>query len=889
MRLHSRRCLALLRQNSTVLGALVVSVLWIGVYVTFRQAYVADYREQVKTSVNLGLLLEETTLRTIGEIDKSLFYLRRLIEARLGTIDYHLLISRQDILSEMIVQAAIIDAGGMMRATSASKGPAKPIDLSDREHYRYHVGRDTDELFISKPLIGRASGKWSVQLTRKFRNKEGEFSGVVVASLDPAHLTDFFTTVDLGPRGSISLIGLDGVVRASGGIPDVGLLKLGESIAGSNVFQRMLQGDAGTFSYKAASGDSRVISYRRIRGQPLIVANSFSEPDVYWQAYQTLSAHSTVAAILSVFIFGACMRSAKDQLRIGVMQSRARRSRQRALRTAERLRLTLENITQGIMLVRRDLTIPVINRRTIELLELPSDWQHHPPRFDALIEHLEAQGEFEAEPAPDGTRPPEQWLHDEAIGGQSTYERRRPNGTVLEVRTTVLPGGGFVRTLTDITHRRKAQAEVDRLAREDVVTGLANRREFHEVLERRVNGEPFVLLYLDLDRFKIVNDTLGHPVGDALLQAVAARIRSSIRIEDVAARLGGDEFAVLIDCDGTQETGRAVAERLVKSLSQPYEVDGHQILAGASIGIAIGPRDGSSADVLLKASDLALYAAKAAGRGTYRFFEPTMDEEIRLKRKLEMDLRRALENNEFELHYQPFFDIATKTLLGFEALIRWRHRERGLVSPADFIPIAEETGLMAPIGAWAIGQACHDALSWPEETRVAVNVSSMQFKTGDLSRDVHAALARSGLPAGRLELEITESTLMEQGDATVRVLLGLRALGVSISMDDFGTGYSSLSYLRRFPLNKIKIDRSFVMDLGSSPKVEVIIRSIIDIARTMDMTTTAEGIETPDQLDRLAALGCDVGQGYYFSKPRPVAELQDLIEEACGRAKAKAA
>lgn len=878
MRFLSRRSWSLMRQNSILLGTIMLSVLWTGVFLMFRQATLSDYNEQIKNSANLGLLFEETTLRTIGEIDKSLFYLRRNIEARLGTVDYHMLVSRQDILSEIIVQAAIIDAGGIMRATSASAGPAKPIDLSDREHFRVHVGQDNDDLFISRPMIGRASGKWSVQLTRKFQAKDGSFGGVVVASLDPAHLTKFFAAIDLGPRGAISLIGTDGIVRASGGVANVGVLNLGEDISTSRIFERMRDKETGTFEYETATGERRIVSFRRVRGQPLFVVSTFSETDVHLGAYRSLGAHSIIASILSIIIIGVCVRGAKDQLRLSFMQARSRRSRQRALRAAEQLRLTLENITQGIVLVRRDLTIPVINRRLVELLGLPEDWQRNPPRFDSLVRHLEGKGEFIAEPAPHGTIPVDTSLEAGTAAVQSTYERRRPDGTVLEVRTKTLPGVGFVRTVTDITHRRQAQAEVDRLAREDVVTGLANRRAFHEELDRRGADLPFVLLYLDLDRFKIVNDTLGHPVGDALLKAVGKRIQASIRSDDIAARLGGDEFAVLLATEGTHEAGRVVAERLVHKLSQPYEVEGQQILIGVSVGVAIGPRDGKNADELLKASDMALYSAKAAGRGTYRFYEPSMDEEVRIKRKLEIDLREALISHQFELHYQPFFDIQTKGLVGFEALIRWRHPERGLVPPGDFIPIAEETGLIGPIGAWALKQACRDAMTWPADINVAVNVSSVQFKTGDVVRDVQAALAAAGLPAHRLELEITESTLMEQGDSTVRLLGELRDLGLSISMDDFGTGYSSLSYLRRFPLSKLKIDRSFVMDLGNSTKVEVIIRSIIDIARTMGMTTTAEGIETSDQLDTLCKLGCDIGQGFYFSKPRPLREVAEHLQ-----------
>lgn len=877
MRLTSRRGWALMRQHSVLLCVVVLAVLWAGVYLTFRQTLVSNQRDQTKNSANLALLFEETTLRTIGEVEKMLFYLRRNIEATAGTVDYHHLVSRQDIISETVVQFAIIDATGIMRATSASKGPSKPIDLSDREHFRVHLGSKTDQLFISRPVMGRASGRWSVQLTRKFLDKHGGFGGVVVASLDPEHLANFFTAIDLGPQGAISLVGLDGVVRASGGGSNAGVLGLGENLSGTPLFERMLGGSDGTFTHQTREGDRRTITFRRVRGQPLIVASSFSQSGVEMDAYRTLSAHGSFAALLSLIIIGVCVRSAKDQLRLTFMQSRSRRSRQRALRSAEQLRLTLENITQGIILVRRDWTIPVINRRLIELLDLPEEWQHRPPRFDNLIQHLSSHGEFDVDPAPAGVMPADHWMVPGNTPTQATYERRRPNGTVLEVRTSTLPGGGFVRTLTDITHRRRAQAEVDRLAREDVVTGLANRRAFHEVLERRGTGLPFVLLYLDLDRFKVVNDTLGHPVGDALLRAVGSRILASIREEDVAARLGGDEFAVLLAEPGTEAAGRAVAERLVKRLSQPYEVEGHHIIIGVSIGLAIGPRDGRNADDLLKASDMALYSAKAAGRGTYRVYVPSMDDEVREKRELELDLRRALAYRELELHYQPFFDLATRTVQGFEALIRWRHPERGLISPADFIPIAEESGLIGPIGAWALQKACHDALEWPADTSVAVNVSSVQFKTGDIFRDVLAALGDSGLPAHRLELEITESTLMEQGDATVNVLQELRELGVSISMDDFGTGYSSLSYLRRFPLSKIKIDRSFVMDLETSPNVEVIIKSIIDIARTMQMHTTAEGIETERQYEILTQLGCHIGQGYLLSKPRPIAEIAQLL------------
>jgi diguanylate cyclase (GGDEF)-like protein len=538
-------------------------------------------------------------------------------------------------------------------------------------------------------------------------------------------------------------------------------------------------------------------------------------------------------------------------------------------------------MTQGIMLVTRERDIPVPNEQAVRLLDFPDKFLHSPPKFDDLVHHQATEGEFDMAAVPEGTTPLEYFTRRDAKGGFETYERVRPNGTVLEVRTTALSDGGFVRTFTDITGRKQAQAAVTRLASEDALTGLGNRRLFREELEKYVQPQylnhGFALLLLDLDRFKIVNDTLGHPVGDLLLQAVAERLRKSVRMDNIVARLGGDEFAILLPGATSTKQPEALAERLIEVLSRPYEITAQHIIVGISIGVALAPYDATDPDLLLKACDMALYAAKAAGRGTYKFFHASMAEQVRMKRQVEMDLRQAIDYNQLELHYQPSMNLKLGTIRGIEALMRWRHPAKGLISPIDFIPVAEETGLIVPIGAWAIKTACLQVKTWSEDLKVAVNVSSMQFKSGNLVATVRNILADTDFPPERLELEITESVLMQESQATIDILNQLRALGIKIAMDDFGTGFSSLSYLRSFPLDKIKIDRSFVKDLGVSSGNEVIIRSIIEIAKTLNMTTTAEGVETRQQLIQLRDLGCDDAQGYFLSKPLAIDQLRDFI------------
>ncbi len=468
------------------------------------------------------------------------------------------------------------------------------------------------------------------------------------------------------------------------------------------------------------------------------------------------------------------------------------------------------------------------------------------------------------------------------------------------VQVAFLEDGQWSASFDEVTSRRADEAQAVERAMRDALTGLPSRPLFEKRVLAALGAEPSAcdetdaapleparpdaigpaLMMIDLDRFKAVNDTLGHPVGDAVLRVVAKRLQSVVRPADVMARLGGDEFALLtLEMPERDDLGR-MAARIVDTLGRPYLIDGHLINIGASAGLAVAPDDGADYAQLLRSADLALYHAKQSGRGTFSFFKPDMDRRARARRALEIDLRRALALREFELHYQPQIDLDTNSVVGFEALLRWRHPERGLVSPADFVPLAEEIGLIVPLGEWVMREACCEAMRWPAAVSVAVNVSSHQF--GDTARlvDVIArALEVSGLPGHRLEIEITESVLLRDDQSVLETLHRLREMEVRVAMDDFGTGYSSLSQLHSFPFDKIKIDRSFVKDRGDVASQNAIIRAITALGLSLGISTIAEGVETSDQLRRIRAEGCTSVQGYLFSKPVPADEVAAVLAD----------
>jgi diguanylate cyclase (GGDEF)-like protein len=428
------------------------------------------------------------------------------------------------------------------------------------------------------------------------------------------------------------------------------------------------------------------------------------------------------------------------------------------------------------------------------------------------------------------------------------------------------------------------------MAHHDALTNLANRLLFQERLTEaiaRVNrhGESLAVHCIDLDHFKKVNDSLGHPVGDGLLRAVGERIKKCLRDSDLVARFGGDEFSIVQSPIAGPNDANALARKLIELISRPYELDGQEIVVGASIGIALGPADGGDADTLLRNADMALYRAKAAGRGESHFFEPAMDRQIQARRALELDLRKALGNGELELFYQPLVNVRSGGVSGFEALLRWNHPVRGLVSPVEFIPVAEDIGLIGPLSEWVLRTACVEAMRWPPNVKVAVNLSPVQFRGRGLVQAVVGALAHSGLAPGRLELEITESVLLSETEVNLATLHQLREIGAHISLDDFGTGYSSLSYLRSFPFDKIKIDRSFVHDLVARPDCMAIIRAVVGLGKNLGIATTVEGVETREQFELLRAEGCTEVQGFLFSVPQRASAIAHLMPwQEAGRA-----
>ncbi|MGO8080912.1 EAL domain-containing protein [Rhizobium leguminosarum] len=453
------------------------------------------------------------------------------------------------------------------------------------------------------------------------------------------------------------------------------------------------------------------------------------------------------------------------------------------------------------------------------------------------------------------------------------------DGRVVKISHKPMENGGYVATHEDVTEAVRAEEQIRYMASHDPLTGLPNRTLLREKIDRELalDGKTSAVLCLDLDHFKEVNDTLGHAVGDLLLKAVADRLTDCLHEGDSIARLGGDEFVVFQADVRDRERTSTLAKRIVEVVDKIFIIDGKPIRIGVSIGIAIAPDDGDIADSILRRADTALYKAKSKGRGTFCFFEATMDANRQERRKLELDLQQALETNQFEIYYQPQVDAASEQVVGFEALLRWHHPERGLVSPAEFIPLAEETGLIVPIGEWVLRQACKDAAGWPADIGVAVNLSPLQFRSQTLAHTVVSALSDSELPASRLELEITESVLLTDNETTLATLHHIRGLGVRIAMDDFGTGYSSLSYLRLFPFDKIKIDQSFIRELGSSKDCAAIVKAVVDLGVSLGITTTAEGVETKDQLTRVREQGCREIQGYLFGKPLPLSSVHDLI------------
>jgi len=550
-----------------------------------------------------------------------------------------------------------------------------------------------------------------------------------------------------------------------------------------------------------------------------------------------------------------------------------------------RLDAAVNNISIGLCMMDAKGRLVICNEPYARIYNLPTEYVRPGTQLEDILGHL-----FDMGMSAGGTREDYIAWRNEVIAkreyGKNIHEL---NGRIIMMQHHPMKDGGFVSTHEDITEQRQNEARIHHLARHDALTDLPNRIEFLEQMARTEaglqRGEMAAVLYIDLDHFKAVNDTLGHAVGDEVIKQAAVRLWGTTRESDLLARLGGDEFALLLRPVESADAAARVADRIIKAMRAPMNIKGQQIEIGASVGIAVGPGDGVTTDTLVKNADLALYKAKSEGRSTYHFFETGMDAELQHRRSIEAGLRVALSRNEFRLMYQPLLGLRENRVTCVEALLRWDF-EGKTVSPAEFVPVAEETGLISAIGQWVLNEACQAAASWPNGVRVAVNLSPVQFRQRDLVTQVRRALSNARLDPTRLELEITESLLLADSEATLHALHELRSMGVRISMDDFGTGYSSLSYLRSFPFDKIKIDRSFIRDLTSREDSQAIIRAVIGLGHSLGMSTTVEGVETEDQLTLVRAQGVSEVQGYLFSPPISPAALMNLLVSETTIAKA---
>jgi diguanylate cyclase (GGDEF)-like protein len=776
--------------------------------------------------------------------------------------------------------------------------PVPDVSGTDRDFFQALRGGET--VYVGRPERSRIDGTWMFYIGRRFDAPDGGLIGIVVGLIRLDDYERFLSNVALDKAASLTLQRRDGVLLVR--YPPVPAADR-QSYDHAASFQRLLQAvDHGVVHVQSSIFDhqERLVAPRSLTHYPLVVTVSTTVQQALeaWRS-QSLLAGGGIAAmellLAGLVLLGLRQLQAQGRLsaaQTGRLEADAalrfveselqhaeerERSREDLYTQALRFELALDNMLQGLCMYDDTGTLVVVNRRFSELFGLPPGSVVPGMSFADVTMLSVSNGVV---PPADREKMKAQRKEMLARGVRATFTWELATGRVFTATHQPM-AGGWLTVFEDITERRLADARIVHLARHDALTDLPNRVLFREKLERALvhlrRGKGLALHYLDLDQFKTVNDTLGHPIGDALLQLVSERLCHTLRDTDTVARLGGDEFAIVQTEVASPVEATAFAERMIGLIERPFEVAGHKIVIGSSIGIAFAPQDGLDPDQLLKCADLALYRAKADGRGVWRLFHAAMDAAMQVRRALELDLRQALHAGQLELFYQPVISVRGRQIVGFEALLRWRHPVRGLVPPDQFIPLAEETGLIVPIGEWVLREACAAAALWPDRLTVAVNLSAVQFNSCNLVPAIAAALRSAGLRSSRLELEITETVLLRDTEATLATLHQIRDLGVDIAMDDFGTGYSSLSYLWRFPFHRIKIDQSFVRRLGSREDCTAIVRSVTALGLDLRMAVTAEGVETQPQFDALARIGCTDVQGFLFSPAVPGPMVIDLV------------
>ncbi|WP_369719889.1 EAL domain-containing protein [Bradyrhizobium sp. LLZ17] len=789
-----------------------------------------------------------------------------VFRSEMGTLAVHEVLRAKASGWSDVAGANLFDSSGVL-INSSRRWPVADISVADRGYFN-RLKNDPASQEEIEVVPGRFGDGQAIVFARRVSGPHGEFLGIVTRAIAPEQLESFFASSGLGEDSSIAMHHQNG--QLLGRIPQV------DGMIGKNyrtgspeqmaVFERTF---VTTELASPIDGKQRIVAARLLTVVPLVIVATKSL-DATLATWRTQTKFFVTVAVLSIGLLVLTLVLIFRQMtrRLSVEK--------------QRLDTALNTMTQGLLMFDQDQRLIVCNRRYTDMYRLSTTVVKPGVHFRDVIQHRHDTGSFEGDVDA---------YCDAVLDGVGRIQSNiveTADGRLIEIKNQPGAGGGWLATHDDVTERIRSDERIAHMAHYDALTDLPNRVLMRGHLERRVaelaQGKPFAILYIDVDEFKGVNDSLGHEVGDELLRQVANRLRACVSGNDLVARLGGDEFAIVKagTCDQAELT--ALAEQILTMLRRPVDCKGQEIATDASIGIAIAPDHGDNLDDLLKRADLAMYAAKSEGRGTFRIFVPEYDAKARLRRQLEIDLRLALGRGEFEVHYQPLVDLAANVVTGCEALLRWRHPARGMVSPVDFIPVAEDTGLISEIGEWVLRQACTEAASWPGDIHIAVNVSPVQFRSRTLALKVAAALAESGLAPGRLELEITETVLIRDDEEALTVLQQLRELGVRIALDDFGTGYSSLSYLHRFPFDKIKIDRSFISDIGEPEDSSPIVQAVVHMAAARHMATTAEGVETEAQREVLRKLGCSQMQGWLFSPAVPAAKLKQLLSNQAAAA-----
>jgi len=771
---------------------------------------------------------------------------------------------------------SIIGGDGSL-VVSTFSWPTPNMNLADRQHFIGHRDSPSKSLQISNPLVSRTSGATTIYFTRRLSAADGSFLGIALVGMNIQYFHSTYSSISALKDKSMLLLRPDGTVLVR--YPDVNN-RAGERIPAGSPWHAILSRGGGHYrspGYFDKEG-ARVVVVQPLDDYPLVINVAATERAVLalWRMRAT---QIGLGALLAFLCAGYLLNATYGQFRKLLSSEKSLLDKGEAMALQNlHFSAALENMPHGLCMYDSSQRLIIANSNYRRMYRLGAELVKPGVPLQAVLEARVASG---TAPKASGDFV-ENALARTPQDADRSMESELEDGRIASVIREPMPDGGWVSIHMDVTEKRLAERKIAYLAHHDALTGLPNRVQLREHIElslgrMRRGSESIAVLCLDLDHFKNVNDSLGHPVGDALLHAVSERLRGCLRDTDMVARTGGDEFSI-VQAGAEQPTAAsALAERIVEALSAPFDLGEHQVVIGTSVGIAMAPVDGTEPDQLLKNADLAMYRAKTSGRGTYSFFAPEMDAKAQARRLLEQDLRKAIIAQEFEIFYQPIVNLEDDRIVGFEALLRWNHPTRGRIPPIEFIPLAEETGLIIPIGEWVIRNACAEANTWAPGLRVAVNISPVQFRSRSLVSTVVTSLGSSGLSPMRLELEITEAILLHDNEATLAVLHQLRDLGVKISMDDFGTGYSSLSYLRSFPFDKIKIDQSFIRDLADNPDSIAIIRAVTGLGKSFGMLTTAEGVETREQLEQMRAEGCTEVQGYFYGRPTAANEIAGVL------------